>query len=95
MKANGDGKKKIWATEWGAPTGSSSQSMTEAAQAQLIKVGLTSLKAWPWAGPSFLYNFRDKGTNLSDREQNFGLVRHDWSPKPAYQAYRSVAAHRR
>src|SRR5439155_19951334 len=40
MKANGDGKKKIWATEWGAPTGSSSQSMSEAAQAQLIKTGL-------------------------------------------------------
>jgi len=95
MKANGDGKKKIWATEWGAPTGSSSQSMSEAAQAQLVRDGLTRLKAWSWAGPSFLYNFRDKGTNLSDREQNFGLVRHDWSPKPAYQAYRSVAARRR
>jgi hypothetical protein len=93
MKANGDGKKKIWATEWGAPTGTSSQSITEAAQAALIRAGLTKLKKWTWAGPSFLYNFRDKGTNASDREQNFGLVRWDWSPKPAYAAFRSVAAH--
>lgn len=92
MKANGDGKKKIWATEWGAPTGTSSQSMSEAAQAELIRAGLAKLRAWSWAGPSFLYNFRDKGTNLSDREQNFGLVRFDWSRKPAYAAYRSVAA---
>jgi hypothetical protein len=92
MKAWGDGKKKIWATEWGAPTGTSSQSMSEAAQAALVRAGLTRLKAWSWAGPSFLYNFRDKGTNLSDREQNFGLVRWNWSPKPAYAAFRSVAS---
>jgi polysaccharide biosynthesis protein PslG len=92
MKANGDGKKKIWVTEWGAPTGTSSQSMSEAAQAELVRAGLTRLKTWSWAGPSFLYNFRDKGTNLSDREQNFGLVHYDWSPKPAYSAFRSVAS---
>ena len=92
MKAHGDGKKKIWATEWGAPTGTSSQSMSEAAQAALIRAGLRQLKAWSWAGPSFVYSFRDLGTNLSDREQNFGLVRHDWKPKPAYAAFRSVAS---
>jgi hypothetical protein len=92
MRANGDGKKKIWVTEWGAPTGKSSQSISEAAQADLVRAGLRKLKSWSWAGPSFLYNFRDKGTNLSDREQNFGLVRYDWSPKPAYAAFRSVAS---
>jgi hypothetical protein len=92
MRANGDGKKKIWVTEWGAPTGTSSQSISEAAQAELVGAGLRKLKSWSWAGPSFLYNFRDKGTNLSDREQNFGLVRYDWSPKPAYAAFRNVAS---
>jgi hypothetical protein len=92
MKANGDGKKKIWATEWGAPTGTSSQAVTEAGQAALIRAGLRQFKAWSWAGPSFVYSFRDLGTNLSDREQNFGLLRYDWSPKPAYAAFRSVAS---
>jgi polysaccharide biosynthesis protein PslG len=92
MKVNGDGKKKIWATEWGAPTGTSSKSMSEAAQAALIRAGLRRLKAWSWAGPSFVYSFRDLGTNLSDREQNFGLLRYDWSPKPAYAAFWSVAS---
>jgi polysaccharide biosynthesis protein PslG len=92
MKANGDGKKKIWATEWGAPTGTSSESMSEEAQAALIGAGLRRLKAWSWAGPSFVYSFRDLGTNVSDREQNFGLLRYDWSRKPAYEAFRSVAS---
>ena len=68
-KANGDGKKKIWATEWGAPTGASAQSVTEAEQAQLVTAALTRLKAWRWAGPSFFYSFRDKGTNPVDRER--------------------------
>ena len=31
MKANGDGKKKIWVTEWGAPTGTSSEIRTQSA----------------------------------------------------------------
>jgi Cellulase (glycosyl hydrolase family 5) len=92
MKANGDGKKKIWATEWGAPTGTSSQSISETAQAALIRAGLRSLRSRSWAGPSFVYSFRDEGTDLSDREQNFGLLRRDWSPKPAYAAFRGVAA---
>jgi hypothetical protein len=95
LRANGDAQKKIWATEWGAPTGASAQSVTEAEQAQLVTAALTKLKAWRWAGPSFFYSFRDKGTNRADREDNFGLVRRDWSPKPAYEAFRRIADTRR
>jgi polysaccharide biosynthesis protein PslG len=95
MRANGDAKKKIWATEWGAPTGVSSGSVTEADQAELVTAVLTQFKAWRWDGPSFFYTFRDKGTNAADREDNFGLVRRDWSPKPAYDAFRRAAAKRR
>ena len=90
MRANGDAKKKIWATEWGAPTGASSGSVTEAEQAQLVTAVLTRFKAWRWDGPSFFYTFRDKGTNAANREDNFGLVRRDWSPKLAYEAFRRV-----
>ena len=95
MRANGDAKKKIWATEWGAPTGASSTSVTEAGQAELVTTVLTQFKAWRWDGPSFFYTFRDEGTNAADREDNFGLVRRDWSRKPAYDAFRRVAAKRR
>ena len=69
--------------------------MTEAEQAQLVTAVLTKLKAWRWAGPSFFYSFRDKGTDPANREDNFGLVRRDWSQKPAYGAFRSTVGARR
>jgi hypothetical protein len=92
MRANGDAKKKIWATEWGAPTGASAKSLSDVAQARLVTISLSRFTAWRWAGPSFLYSLRDTGTNAEDVEQNFGLVRNDWSKKPAYDAFRRIAA---
>lgn len=92
MSANGDGAKQIWPTEFGAPTGSTSNSMTEAAQAQLVTDSYAKLKGWTWAGPSFFYSFRNLGTNLLDIEQNYGIIRYDWTPKPAYTAYQAAAA---
>jgi hypothetical protein len=92
MTAFGDTGKQIWPTEMGAPTGTSSQSVSETAQAQLVTDMYSKLAGWSWAGPAFLYNYRDKGTNLADREQNFGIIRWDWSPKPSYAAYQAAAA---
>jgi hypothetical protein len=94
MRANGDARKKIWATEWGAPTGASAKSVSEGAQAELVTAALAKFTAWRWAGPSFLYSLRDRGTNAADLEQNFGLVRNDWSKKPAYEAFRRIAGRR-
>jgi hypothetical protein len=45
-----------------------------------------------WSGPLFWYSLRDAGTNLSDREHNFGLVRRDFAAKPSLAAYAAVAA---
>jgi polysaccharide biosynthesis protein PslG len=92
MAAYGDSGKQIWPTEMGAPTGTSSQAVTEAAQAQLVTEMYSKLKGWSWAGPGFVYNFRDKGTDPSDREDNFGIVRWDYSPKPAYTAFKTAAS---
>jgi hypothetical protein len=91
MQANGDGAKRIWATEWGAPTGTSTSSVTDSGQATLVAAALQKLKSFRWAGPSFFYSYRDKGKDPSDREQNFGIVRYDWSRKPAYAAFQRVA----
>jgi hypothetical protein len=41
---------------------------------------------------SYLYEMIDEGTNLANREQNFGLLRHDGSPKPAYTALKNLIA---
>jgi polysaccharide biosynthesis protein PslG len=90
MAAYGDSRKQIWATEMGAPTGTSSQSVSEVAQAQLIVDMYAQLRSW--AGPAFVYNFRDKGTDPNDREQNFGIIRWDWSLKPSFTAFHDAAA---
>jgi len=38
----------------------------------------------------FLYEMEASETNIFDRENNFGLVRNDLSPKPAYHAYAAL-----
>jgi hypothetical protein len=37
------------------------------------------------------YDFRNDGTDPMYNEANFGVVRRDFSPKPAYLALRTVA----
>jgi hypothetical protein len=86
MTANGDVKKHIWSTEFGAPTGTSTRSLSEAAQARLISLAYARLQGWRWAGPGFLHSYRDRGLGASV-EDSFGLVRADWSKKPSYRAY--------
>ena len=92
MVANGDGDKQIWGTEFGAPTGSAGDAVSDAAQAQLVTAGYAKWKTWSFAGPLFWFSFRDAGTNKSDREDNFGLLRYDFSPKPSFAAYQRAAA---
>ena len=41
-------------------------------------------------GRTFLYEFMDGGTDPSDGEQHWGLVHHDGTPKPAYDAVRAL-----
>jgi hypothetical protein len=92
MRDNGDGAKKIWATEYGAPTdGPSGSHVSESTQAQMIKKAYELWSGYDWGGPLFAYEGRDYGTDRSTRENFFGLVRHDFSPKPAYHAYREAA----
>jgi polysaccharide biosynthesis protein PslG len=92
MTANGDSAKQIWLTEFGEPTGSSTRAVTDAAQAQFVTDAYSALKLWSWAGPAFLYSFRDVGTDLTNIEDNFGIIHNDWSLKPAYSAYQTAAA---
>jgi polysaccharide biosynthesis protein PslG len=92
MRARGDGAKQIWATEFGYPTGSTSRDVSEAKQAQLVTDSYAALRRWSWAGPAFYYSYQDSGTDKLDLEQNFGIVRYDYSPKPSYRAYQRAAA---
>jgi hypothetical protein len=90
QQANGD-NTPIWATEFGWPTGTSTGwSVSETAQANNIRQAFADLDRLPYVQAATVYNLRDKGTNAAESEDNFGLVRRDYSPKAAYQALKDA-----
>lgn len=89
MIANGDSYKKVWATEFGAPT-SGSQAVSETQQAQMVTEAYNLFKSYDWSGPLFWYNFNDNCNDVTNRECWFGLVRYDSSKKPAYDSYKTA-----
>jgi polysaccharide biosynthesis protein PslG len=86
MRANGDRTKRIWASEIGFPTGRSSAAVSEQSQAKYLVESLRSWTGFTFSGPVFVYSMRDEGPDKADHFQNFGLVRTNGSPKPAYTA---------
>lgn len=93
MVGNGDGAKKIWATEFGAPTdGPAGTHVSESVQASMIARAYGVWSGYEWGGPLFIYSGRDQGTSPSTNQNFFGLVRKDFSRKPAFGAYRTAAA---
>jgi len=84
MAAHGDGGKKIWLTELGAPTSEGDgQGVSQQEQAKQITDVLAAAAATPYVGPAFIYSVRDiDSANRGDRESNFGsLLTSDWQPK--------------
>jgi hypothetical protein len=83
MVARGDGNKKIWGTEMGAPVPTTRQGVTttNAYLASYVDEAFTAWRQWSWTGPLMWYSYRDKGTDAADPEQVFGLVTRDYTPK--------------
>ena len=94
MVANGDGAKKIWGTEYGAPTNGPAGSafVSQATQAQMISTAFQVWSGYSWAGPLFVYQGRDQGTATTTTENFFGLSNYDGTPKPSYAAYQTAVA---
>lgn len=87
MVSQGDANKRIWGTEAGAFTGTSTNSIDEATQAQFVTQYLQDWNAWSsFTGPLFYYSVRDLGTDPTNREDNFGLVHNDGTAKPGLAA---------
>lgn len=95
MVNHGDGAKPIWATEFGAPTNGGSARdghVSEQTQAALIVDGMKAWHQYSFAGPLFVFQFRDNGTDPRVKNDWFGLVTNDLSRlKPSYTAYKSLA----
>jgi hypothetical protein len=83
MAANGDGGKKIWMTELGAPTSEDADGVSQQEQAKQITDVLAAAAATGYSGPAFIYSIRDTdSSNRGDRESNCGaLLTSDWQPK--------------
>jgi hypothetical protein len=102
MAVQGDGAKKIWATETGAPTGAdvgqcaraNGQSVTERDQAVFALQYITQwTRTWgDFTGPLFWFSVRDHGTNPMEYDDHFGLLRRNFSQKPAYEMFRALMA---
>jgi hypothetical protein len=98
--------KKIWITEYGAPTngpgivttsadskiGANPDHANEALQAVMATQSVQLARTSPVIGALFWYSHRDLSTDASDRENFFGLRRFDGTPKPAYAALRQAIA---
>jgi hypothetical protein len=87
MVANGDGNKKIWATEYGEPSSAAS----DANQAAYLGDFLRGWRTLSYAGPSFIHTLVDN-TGGDPVEGSFGLFRPDWTPKPAAATVVTVIA---
>jgi Glycosyl hydrolase catalytic core len=93
MDKHGAGGKTIWITEYGQSTASCGiECVTEEAQARHLQQMLDAIRAHPeWRVKMLLFfQLRDRGTNSGNRELQFGLLREDGSPKPAYQVVQAA-----
>jgi hypothetical protein len=98
MKEYDDSEKKIWLTEYGAPTwgpGNTTDDnnfhwwnrpshITESYQAEMLKDAYTYVEKKSWDGPLFWYSYQDIGTDENDIENFFGIRRYGGYKKPAY-----------
>ena len=103
MAANGDGAKRIWATEFGWPTVSGmgvgasqgyefANDINEQQQADYIVRAYTWSRSWGHAGTMFLWNLNFwPASGAQDEKAKYGIVRGDWSPRPAYTALKNMA----
>ena len=83
MTAHGDAAKKIWITEFGAPTGT----VTDAQQATELTQAIAAAKSTSWIGAFYIYTWSDQFGG-----EGFGLLDSSGQPKPAYTAVTALTA---
>ena len=98
MVANGDSAKSIWLTEFGWSTTTAAYGVSEATQATFLTAAVTKIQtSYPYVTHAFWYNFRNTfylNDNPTDIEANWGLLRTDYSAKPALAAISAFGAPR-
>lgn len=79
----------VWITEFGYPT-RGANSVNEDRQANVIARTYLLALTKPWVDATFLYWFGPDQRDDEWNENNFGLVRHDWSLKPSFHAFETI-----
>jgi|SRR5690349_8231874 len=93
MNEHGANTKAIWITEYGESTAECGEECVgEDTQALHLQQMLGAIVSRPDWGVKMIsvFQLRDRGTDSSDRERQFGLLREDGSEKPAYPIVESA-----
>jgi hypothetical protein len=94
MVSNGDGAKKVWGTETGAPSGCTyAQCITidEAARRVPLVMQRWNVEWGDFTGPLMWHELQEQ-PGAAGIEQYFGFIRGDWSHKePLWSAYHGYA----
>jgi hypothetical protein len=98
MKKYGDGRKKIWPTEFGwasgwtgAPGYEYADDNTPQEQAAWTVEAYKLMKQWGFVGVAFLWNLNFRVVAGGTEKAQWGIVSGDWSPLPAYQQLKAMA----
>jgi polysaccharide biosynthesis protein PslG len=93
MVAHGDATKRIWMTEYGAPTNGppGARLVSEPEQAIMLTKSYTISESYAWAGPFFWYSLHDGENSKTTVENFFGIIRFNGSYKPAYSALQRLS----
>lgn len=86
MVENGDSAKRIWITEYGAPTGPAEceRSVSARVQSDMVTRAIAEARSRSYIGPLYVYSLRDRGGVSPGEEcieQFFGLFRADGDEK--------------
>lgn len=85
MARHHDSGKRIWITEYGAPS-NGPKGVGEKAQATELKQAIIDARTKSWIGAIYVYTWQDLGTNRHGNADWFGLLTFRGKPKPAYWA---------
>jgi hypothetical protein len=89
MVANGDSNKPIWVTE--INSGAGAGVLDEEFQGKWLTQSLDVVSSLDYVSVIIWSEFRNS-VSRTEWERNLGLVRYDWTLKPAYKAYKDFIA---
>jgi hypothetical protein len=94
MVAAGDGNKAVWLTEFGWSSSTSTYGVSESTQADFMTKAFKKLESYPWVPVACWYTYRNLswyGDDPASWDAQTGVLRTDFTPKPAFTAMKSYA----